>query len=259
MARISRCLDDAARCNQQEVASQRITQVLVLQRVMATRFFLWFLAVSRVVEKIIDQWFGGRQVRNDLACGNEGWVKPLLETAPRILTGKTCFVRKPSALLLGASPRQGADVRLKAARHLVLGGQDHSVTEPFQALDQIARRRPSGSKHPRDASPRSWYSRHEIHLRDQELPKLDPIFIIPGAASSAEATVGESPSVVYKLLFDFRFASPPPIPIVAGQGLTTSRAGKGLTKRTSLRNRSGSSEHFLVGNGPTRPRFKTWR
>ena len=75
MARISRCLDDAARCNQQEVASQRITQVLVLQRVMATRFFLLFLAVSRVVEKIIDQWFGERQVRNDLACGNEGWVK----------------------------------------------------------------------------------------------------------------------------------------------------------------------------------------
>jgi hypothetical protein len=32
---------------------------------------------------------------------------------------------------------------------------------------------------------------------------------------------------------DVRFASPPPIPIVAGQGLTTPRAGEGLTKRTS--------------------------
>ena len=32
---------------------------------------------------------------------------------------------------------------------------------------------------------------------------------------------------------DVRFVSPPPIPTVAGQGLTTPRAGEGLTKRTS--------------------------
>jgi len=32
---------------------------------------------------------------------------------------------------------------------------------------------------------------------------------------------------------DVRFASPPPIPIVAGQGLTTPKGGEGLTKWTS--------------------------
>ena len=38
---------------------------------------------------------------------------------------------------------------------------------------------------------------------------------------------------VWVVYLDVRFASPPPIPIVAGQGLMTLWAGEGLTKRTS--------------------------
>jgi hypothetical protein len=60
----------------------------------------------------------------------------------------------------------------------------------------------------------------------------------PGPRSATTKTcppfssVGESPSVVRERLLSlpFRFAGPPPIPIVAGQGLTTFRAGEGLTK-----------------------------
>src|SRR4051812_18976529 len=33
----------------------------------------------------------------------------------------------------------------------------------------------SGSRYPRYVTHRSWYSRPEIHPRDQELPRLDPI------------------------------------------------------------------------------------
>jgi len=54
---------------------------------------------------------------------------------------------------------------------------------------------------------------------------------------------------------DVCFASPPPILILAGQGLTTLKAGEGLTKRTSSLRSKPASSHWGATTKHVQPSF----
>src|SRR5271157_6573488 len=70
---------------------------------------------------------------------------------------------------------------------------------------------------------------------------------LPPVLAHQLASAHKKPGLNPGLLLDVCFASPPPIPVVAGQGLTTPRAGEGLTKRTSRPRGNGHAvqAHFV--------------